>query len=516
MLEWGPTGVKVSKGASGGAVTELDTLETTSESASPLTRTDRTRLRRYPDRANDESPDIYAGRSRSSHGTTGDSLRAHMNPETGISGTTVKDIAASIEQSIIRGTLVPGAELPPVRDLAARLSVSPATAAGAYRSLRERGLVLTQGRRGTRVSERPPVSPRPPAIVPADVVDLASGNPDPELLPSLTDAVRRLELPVRLYGEQSSLPELVDALREDVVDPGPDPKYGLVVAGGLDAIERILQVHLRPGDIVAVEDPCYLGLLDLVRAMGLICRPMATDASGPLPDSLDQALRSGASAVVITPRAQNPTGAAIDEQRAIELRAILDQHPEILVIESDHVGRISAVPRFTTIRDRERWALVRSLNKSLGPDLRIGVVFGDARTISRAEGRLTVGPSWVSHITQRLALQLWRDPDVAALVSRAADVYRERREALLVALAEREISAIGRTGFNVWIPVDDETSVVQGLLAAGWGVRAGQPFRLESPPGIRVTTSRLTAPDTEQFADDLDRVLRPSYATRLA
>ena len=74
------------------------------------------------------------------------------------------------------GSLPPGAVLPPVRGLAAELSVAPATVATAYKSLRQRGLVETAGRNGTRVRARPPVTSRRRAAV-CRHRDLASGTP---------------------------------------------------------------------------------------------------------------------------------------------------------------------------------------------------------------------------------------------------------------------------------------------------------------------------------------------------
>ena len=61
-------------------------------------------------------------------------------------------ISRSIEDSIREGRVEPGETLPAVRALAEEWAVSPATAAVAYRDLRQRGWVTTGGRRGTQVS----------------------------------------------------------------------------------------------------------------------------------------------------------------------------------------------------------------------------------------------------------------------------------------------------------------------------------------------------------------------------
>jgi DNA-binding transcriptional MocR family regulator len=278
-----------------------------------------------------------------------------------------------------------------------------------------------------------------------------------------------------------------------------------VVSGALDGLERVLREHLRPGDRVVVEDPCFTGVLDLLTALSLAPVPVPLDDEGLLPDELRRAIRS-ASAVIVTPRAQNPTGAALTPRRARELRAILATRPELLVVEDDHAGAVASAEYLSLIdRNRERWAVVRSVSKSLGPDLRVAILASDAHTHARVEGRQTLGIRWVSHVLQRMVVALWRDRAPA----RAGRVYTERRNALLRELRERGIAAHGASGLNVWIPVAEESATVQAMLHAGWAVKAGERYRLASPPAIRVTTAALTPADAARFADALAGVIAP-------
>jgi DNA-binding transcriptional MocR family regulator len=409
-------------------------------------------------------------------------------------------IASAVEREIARGRLLPAARLPPVRELAAVLEVSPATVAAAYRTLKQRGFVVADRGRGTSVAAIPPVRVKRIAELPPGVRDLAGGNPDPRLLPSLAEVLVRVDPAHKLYGGAAKLPDL--ASRAETAFASDGIRGDIAITGGaLDAIERALQTELRLGDRVVVEDPSWPRIADLVHALGLAIEPVAVDRRGLDPDLLDAALRRGARAVIATPRGQNPTGAALDPARGRALRTVLARYPDVLVIEDDYVAWVAGAA-YVPVHDAEgRWAVVRSLSKVLGPDLRLAVVAGDPLTISRIEGRHRLGPGWVSHILQQVAALLLRDRATAKLLTRAERAYAERRRALVSALEARGIDAAGDSGLGVWLPLADEAAAVRELLVQGWAVSPGERYRFHSPPGIRITTAALEAAEAEQLAD---------------
>jgi DNA-binding transcriptional MocR family regulator len=435
-----------------------------------------------------------------------------------VTGRRAAEISASIERAVGGGELAPGQPLPPLRELARTLGVNPNTVAAAYRTLRERGVIETDGRRGSRVRAKPATTAREYARiqVPDGVRDLADGNPDPALLPALTEAFAAAagladRAPV-LYGEAGVEPELARIARAELDADGVPDGPVIVTSGSLDAIERVLAARLRTGDTVAVEDPGWGALLDLVPALGLRTVPVRVDDEGPLPDEVRTALAAGARALVVTARAQNPTGAAVGAARAGALRAVLGEHPETLLIEDDHGHAIVDLPPHPLAGTTRHWALVRSVAKAYGPDLRLAVLTGDADTVDRVHGRQRLGPGWVSRLLQRAVVRLWTDGAVD--VPAVAAAYRRRREALIGALAERGVSAHGRSGMNVWVPVPDETGVVARLLHAGWAVAPGARFRTATPPGIRVTVSTLTPEEATAVADALADAVAPARGPR--
>ncbi|MFH9012348.1 aminotransferase class I/II-fold pyridoxal phosphate-dependent enzyme [Streptomyces sp. NPDC017943] len=433
-----------------------------------------------------------------------------------ISGRRAADISASIERAVGDGELRPGEVLPPMRELAQQLGVNPNTVAAAYRTLRERGVIETAGRRGSRVRPVPATTGRDHirVEVPDGVRDVAGGNPDPALLPPLAGAFAAAaaqgdRAPV-LYDDDPVDPDLARAARAGLDADGVPEGPLAVVSGALDGVERVLAAHLKPGDTVAVEDPGWGRTFDLVPALGLRTAPVGVDDDGPRPEDVRRALAAGARALIVTDRAQNPTGAAVGAARARALRAVLREHPEVLLIEDDHGHGIVDLPLHPLAGATRHWAFIRSAAKAFGPDLRLALLTGDRVTLDRVRGRQQLGPGWVSLLTQRALVRLWADGAVETAGVAAA--YGRRRDALITALARRGVTAHGRSGMNVWVPVPDETGAVARLLHAGWAVSPGARFRLSAPPGIRITVSTLGEADTQALADAVASALRPAPA----
>jgi len=434
-----------------------------------------------------------------------------------IRGSSAAELARSVEAGVASGALVPGARLPSVRSLAREVGLSPVTVSSALAELRRRGVVVSEERRGTRIGEATPIgSGRALMPVPAGARDLSRGNPDPALLPDIERALHSMAVPRRMYGDVAAMPELLALARERLSASGVPADSLCVVSGALDGIERVLAVHLRAGDRVAVENPGYAALYDLLRARGLRMHAVAVDERGMLPDELAAALARGTRAVVITPRGQNPTGAALDAERARALREVLAAAPDVLVIEDDHLGEAAGIALHTTLPAAGgAWAATQSVAKELGPDIRLAILAADARTTALVEGVQRCGPGWVSHVLQRLVVALWSDARVTSSIARAAEIYAQRREGLRERLAERGIGASGACGLNVWVPVADESAVIAALLQRGWVLAPGEPYRLPGcPPAVRITTATLERDEARVLAGDLAHVLAPGDAAR--
>ena len=411
-----------------------------------------------------------------------------MSTPDSIRGTTASGIAASVRDLVGMGRVRGGDALPPIRSLAHELGVNRNTVAAAYRLLVTAGVAETRGRGGTVIAGMPDVA-RDGMSVPRELVDLAGGNPDPRLLPDVVEYVGGY-VP-SLYGAPAEHEDLVAWVRERLE---LSPSFGVTVThGAVDGIERLLAVHLTRGDAVAVEDPCFLAHISTLRLNGFAAEPVAVVGAGMSPDGLERELRAGARAVICTPRAQNPTGASLTRERAAALRDVLARHPQVLVIEDDHFWALStAAYHRITPAEMPRWALVRSVAKFLGPDLRLAVVAADDATTDRLHARLGPATTWVSHLLQHAVAGMLADPRIEQLRQTARRAYAERA-ALLGRPAD---------GLNVWI---ETPATADALAARGWRVRPAADFAVgRTIDAVRVTTSTLTAEQAEAFAADLE------------
>ncbi|MBD7957824.1 aminotransferase class I/II-fold pyridoxal phosphate-dependent enzyme [Microbacterium sp. Sa4CUA7] len=442
-----------------------------------------------------------------------------MRVDEAITGASAAEIAESVRDLIDSGRLSPGDLLPSVRALADRLGVNRNTVVAAYRLLGQAGLVVTLGRAGTRVTAPGPL-PTEGYAQNSVLRDVGDGNPDPALIPDLSRALAALAGRPVLYGEPVVDPDLErwahDWVSPDVADPRA---VRITVTGGaVDAMERLLAQALTRDDAVALEDPCFLSSIRTVRLGGY--RPVAVpvDAEGMTVDGLKAALEDGVRAVICTPRAQNPTGVSLTARRAEQLRDVLAGHPHVLVIIDDHSAMLTRQPYHSIVGpSHRRWALVRSVSKSLGPDMCLAITASDPDTADRLAMRLSPGSTWVSHLLQRLTVALVTDPEVLAGIDRAGEHYLARNRAFAERLTAHGVACTAGDGLSLWVDVGvPARAVTEKLMRRGWLARPGDEFVLADQSAahrLRLTVHTLSDADAESLAADIAAAVRAT-ATR--
>lgn len=422
---------------------------------------------------------------------------------------TARGLAAAVGVVIREGQAATGDKLPPIRSVALQLGLSPTTVSAAWGILQRAGLIATRGRDGTRIAPLQ-VGPRryrsaltsgvvpgggdaqagaADPIRPRFVWDLSTGTPDPALLPSVAASLLRIRPPAEpaSYLDEPLLAELAEILYRTWPF---EAEQITVVDGAMDALQLTAATHLRLGDRVAVEDPCFPPLLDLLDAVGATPVPMSLDAEGVRADDVRRAAESGVRALVIQPRGQNPTGVSTTARRMTQLAEILSS-TDALVIEDDSLGSISAEPAGSLgSLLPERVLHVRSFSKSHGPDLRLAALGGPRRLIGPIVDRRFLGQGWTSRLLQRVLTDLLTDPSAIAAVDHARQEYTRRRTTLIRHLAREGVQVVGGDdGLNIWVPVADETAAMLLLATEGIGASSGGPFMVDQnqQPHLRIT-----------------------------
>ena len=441
-----------------------------------------------------------------------------MHALTDLEDRSPRGIAGALSRAIRTGALAPGDRLPTVRDVAAELGVSPATVSAAWQALRRTGLVVSRGRAGTFVRDEPTtwLSPRVRDLaggpgVPGDAsvrFDLSRGTPDPALLPALGPALSRVSARASTlaYQEEPVLPRL----REVLASTWPNPDDTLtVVDGATDGIARVLEHLVSYGDRVVLESPGFPPFFDLVEALGAEVVPVGVDAEGVLVDDLRAALDTRPVAVVLQPRAHNPTGVSLSATRAEALARLLERHARSgagapWVIEDDHSGAISTSPdvSLSTLLPG-RVVHVRSFSKSHGPDLRIAALGGPAAMVDALVQRRMLGPAWTSRMLQSILLDLLTEAASMDEVAEARRQYFGRQRALVAALASYDVVVPTPDGINLWLPVHDERAALLHLAATGIRAASGRPFVVagsSAPPHVRVTSGLVTGEHVAEVA----------------
>ncbi|MGP3533307.1 aminotransferase class I/II-fold pyridoxal phosphate-dependent enzyme [Microbacterium sp. RD1] len=426
-----------------------------------------------------------------------------------------RGLADAFSRAVRDGTIKPDQRVPSIRSTATALGLSPTTVSAAWRLLQQANLIYTDGARGTIVAGgtgQGPVRFGSAIQYKAEfAVNLSTGLPDPDLLPDLAPSLNRVGRPGAVEGFLAApiVPELDRELRTDWPN---DPELITIADGVTDALDLITMTFLRFGDRVAVENPTYPPLLDLLDSIGARAIPLKLDAEGVTGDSVAAAVEAGARAIFLQCRAHDPIGVGLSPRRAKDLARLL-RGREVMVFELDLWGPLSPEPLVSVSAYLPDQAVyLRGFSDAYGPDLRLAALGGPSSLMGPLIGRRHLGQGWTSRLLQRLLLDLLTQDGPQRAVERARDVYRERRQALVAELQKHGISVLGDDGPMVWVPVQNESAALMVLASQGIGVAPGSPYltRPEVSSHIAVTTAVLRPDDAPGIAAAIARAARPA------
>lgn len=300
-------------------------------------------------------------------------------------------------------------KLPSVRTLSQQHGVSISTVQQAYRLLESRRLIVPQPRSGYFVAPRQALPPVPamtrPAQRPVEVTQwdqvltmldarhdktitaFGGGSPDveqPTLRPLWREMSRVIQHNPGEIFSYDSLPgrrELREQIARLMLDGGTVAGADdIVVTSGCHAALSIaLLAVCKPGDIVAVESPCYYGTMQMLRGFDIKAIEIPTDPqTGISVEALEMALEQWPiKGVILVANCNNPLGFVMPDARKRQVLSLAQRY-DIAIFEDDIYGELANdYPRPRTLKSWDidgRVLLCSSFTKTVAPGLRVGWV----------------------------------------------------------------------------------------------------------------------------------------------
>lgn len=317
-------------------------------------------------------------------------------------------VADGLEKMIGEETLKIGDKLPSVRMLSEEYGISMGTAFQAYYHLEGKGLIEARPKSGYYVKfnfRRMPGLPRVAETEPVasevsveemittvfrnftsdDIVNFSVAAPPVSLLPAnrLNKSIIHVLRSSKHHGIQYEHSQGNSELRRQLTRLAFNwgGKYSekdvVTTAGCMEALVMCLKAVTQPGDAVAIENPTYFGIFQVIQSLGLRALEVVTDPlTGVDPDHLATLIRKfPVKACVFVTNFSNPLGACMPDEKKKALVELVTRH-QIPLIEDDIYGELyfgRHRPKTCKTYDKEGWVLYcSSLSKSLAPGYRIG------------------------------------------------------------------------------------------------------------------------------------------------
>lgn len=324
---------------------------------------------------------------------------------------------------------------------------------------RTRGMTASEIRALFAVATRP------------EVVSLAGGMPNLSALPmdvvaDVVAEVARTQGEVALqYGGGQGLPalreQITEVMRLEGITAHPDDV--IVTTGSQQALDLVARIFLDPGDVVLCEAPSYVGALGTFKQYQAQIVHVEMDENGLIPGALRQAItavrQSGGRIKFLytIPNFHNPAGVSLSESRRTEILEIA-RIEGILILEDNPYGLLGfdrEPMRAMRADDPDNVVYLGSFSKTFAPGFRVGWAVAPhavrEKLVLASEASILC-PSNFSQlaISTYFASQPWQEQ-----VVRFRDLYRQRRDAMLSALAETMPAGATWTkpggGFYVWM-----------------------------------------------------------------
>jgi DNA-binding transcriptional MocR family regulator len=451
-----------------------------------------------------------------------------------------EQLATELGQAIERGILRPGERLPSVRRLAEDRAVSIATVLQAYLVLENAGLIEVRPKSGHFVRKRteglaeprqPKCSPQPARVSVSDgvarlhaalrdpsIIPLGSAYLDAEMLPvaAVNRIMSTLARESRHAGARYDVPPGLLTLRRQLARRSVswgmtlDEDDFVTTIGATEALSLSLRAIAKPGDAVAVESPCYFGVLQAIEGLGMRAIEVpANPRTGIDLDELESVVRAGSvCGVVVTANISNPLGAVMPDENKLRL-VRLAQRNDLPIIEDDVYGELmfdGTRPRPLRAFDHDgRVLLCGSVSKTIAPGYRVGWVAPGryAETVQRLKFAYSLAsPTLPQMAIAEFLASGGYDRHLRRLRSHLAGQVDRYRDIIAQTFPEGTRISAPRGGFVLWVEMPagtDALSVQARALDHGIAVAPGPIFspRNRFTSFVRISCGQPMSPRVE-------------------
>ena len=342
----------------------------------------------------------------------------------------------------------------------------------------------------------------------------SGGMPDNNLFPleeidyiynNLTEKEKQIAMQ---YGPTGGIPELLDTLKIYLKKKGlpVDENRLMITTGSLQAINILARAFIDPGDMIVVENPCFIGAISAFKSYQADIVSVPLTATGidmeKLRATLDNAPQKP-KFVYLTPNFHNPAGTLYSLETKQALIELLTDR-DIPLIEDDAYSDLyyyeEDKKHLKTIKEINPKGLevcyTGSFSKILGPGLRLGWMLVPEHIYQKCELIKQAIDACSPSFTQMLAHKFLESGAVYVYVDKVRAEYKKRAEAMVAALQQHLPEGVSftppRGGFYIWLHLPehlDSTEILKKAIEKGVVFVSGKTF---DPHGNINNTMRLS------------------------
>jgi 2-aminoadipate transaminase len=289
------------------------------------------------------------------------------------------------------------------------------------------------------------------------IVSLAGGFPDTRLFGE--EAFREISRNIAAdsaqalqYGPTAGLESIKDVIVDVMSAEGIEASQEEVftTSGAQQALDLVAKVFLDEGDAILCEGPTYAGALNAFAAYRPRILHVPMDRAGMIPSAAREGLKKARKQgirvkfIYTVPNFQNPTGVTMTADRRRELLQIAREY-DLIVVEDNPYGMLrfegDSLPTLSQIEKQEEGGLDRvvylgTFSKIFAPGVRLGWVHAQPGILHKINVGKQGADLCSSNLSQMMISSYFQHADWRGYVKRQTEIYRERRNAMLGALAE--------------------------------------------------------------------------------